>query len=230
MLTISDVERALPSQLKTKVSQQMVDELNNLSVDPQAAETMRDNFISYTSVMTEGRFKLHQYVEAVVYVSYKMMGYTAHEAYSRTYPERYARLVAKGATEKDISAYVAGVNKNKLVNLILERTLIPIWVLNQDLVQRAINTQADLMMNAKSEMVRMQAANSLLAHIKKPETQKVELSMDLKDTSGMQDLRDKLSEMATTQQELISKGGYSTKDIAHQSLVKPEVVDAEVIE
>lgn len=228
-LTIKDVQKALPEQMQFKVSQDMVDELNSLSNDPQHAQIMRDNFISFSKIMTEGRFKLDDYVCAVIYSSYKIMGYNNKESYAMTFPTRYQNLVAKGASEKDISAYTSAYNKNKLVNLILEQAMIPSWVLNQDIFQKAINTQAELMVSARSEKVRSDAANSLLQHLKKPETKKVELELGLKQNDGMDDLRAKLVDLAETQQKLI-QSGMSTKEIAHDKLVQNrDIEDAEIV-
>lgn len=219
MLTVQEVQKALPAQIKSTVSQEMVDALNHLSEDPVIAETMRENFISYTNVMREGKFKLDDYVMAVKYVSYKVMGYSNRESYIRTFPKRYQRLVSEGRSDKDIASYVAAYNKNKLVNLVYEQTLIPVWILNQAHYQEAINTQVDLMQNAKSEKVRSDAANSILTHLKKPETKQVDLNIGIKDDAGMNELRDQLKKMASMQQTLIEKG-VPTNDIAKQKLIE----------
>ncbi len=224
MLTLQEVESALPSHLKINVTQDMVDELNNLSNDPEAARNMRENFISYTNVMREGRFKLEDYVSAVAYVSYKLMGYTNKESYQRTFPDRYTILVAKGTSDKDISAYVAAYNKNKLVNLILEQSLIPTWVLNQDMYQEALNQQFYLMKNANSEKVQTDAANSILTHLKKPENKKVELEIGVKNHSGLEEMKKAMVEMAELQQQMI-EGGASTKSIAHARIIDAEIVE-----
>lgn len=230
MLNISDVKKALPATLNTNVTQHMVDQLNNLSTDPEVAEIMRNNFISYTTVMREGKFKLDDYVHAVAYVSYKIMGRTNREAYSLTFPGRYQNLVSQGKSDKDISSYVSAYNKNKLVNLIFEQTMIPTHVLNQDIFQKAINTQAELMMNAKSEKVRMDAANSLMTHLKKPESKQIELNMGIKESDGLKDLKNTLAQMAELQIKQI-EGGASTRDIAHQDIIiQDNVEDAEVVD
>lgn len=230
MLNISDVKKALPATLNTNVTQHMVDRLNNLSTDPEVAEIMRNNFISYTTVMREGKFKLDDYVHAVAYVSYKIMGRTNREAYSLTFPGRYQNLVSQGKSDKDISSYVSAYNKNKLVNLIFEQTMIPTHVLNQDIFQKAINTQAELMMNAKSEKVRMDAANSLMTHLKKPESKQIELNMGIKESDGLKDLKNTLAQMAELQIKQI-EGGASTRDIAHQDIIiQDNVEDAEVVD
>lgn len=236
MLTLSDVQAAMPPHLRNSVSEELVDQLNNISVDPEAARTIRENFVSYTGILKEGRFKTEDYMHAVAYVSYKLMGYSNQEAYARTFPGRYQALVARGATDKDISAYVAAYNKNKLVNLVLEQTLIPHWILNQEAYQKAINTQLELMMYSKSDKVRSDAANSLLTHLKRPEKAQVELNIGVKETSGMNELRDMLTQLAEQQKGLIAQG-VPTREIAHQKLINgsgsakdSDVIEAKVVD
>lgn len=230
MLTLDSLQNALPQQLRVRVSQDMVDTFNSTISDPLAAEYMRDNLISYTRVLQEGKFRLTDYMDAIRYVSYKLMGYTNTDAYARTFPTKYNALMANGVTPKDISAYVSAYNRNKLVNLILEQTLIPSHVLNQDIYQEAINTQAELMRTAKSEKVRVEAANSLLNHLKKPDTSKVELDVTIKDSSGLNELRDTMKQLAQQQVELIQNGSVSARTVAHAPLVingeSSEVEDA----
>lgn len=232
MLTLEEVKETLPKHLKSVVTQALVDKVNNIAADPEMAEHIRQSFVSYTSVLQEGKFKTEDYLSAVAYVSYKVMGYTNQESYKRTFPKRYTDMVARGMDDKVISSYVAAYNKNKLVNLILEQTLVPTWVLNQDLYQKAINVQAELMLGAQSEKVRTEAANSLLTHLKKPETKQVELNIGVKEPEGLNELRDMMTSMAQRQQDLIGQG-VTTREIAHQKFgqtidVTP-VEDAEVI-
>jgi hypothetical protein len=229
MLTLDELKQALPPHLKTQASVELVNKINTAATDPEFAKTIRDNVVSYTSVLRDGKFKIDDYINAVTYVSYKLMGYSNQESYKRTFPGRYANLVAGGADEKTVSAYVAAYNKNKLVNLVLEQTLVPSWVLNQDAYQKAINTQVELMVSAKSEKVRSDAANSILTHLKKPEKAQVELSLGLNESSGMNELKDMLTSLALKQQELISEG-VNTKVIAHQKLIEGKVVEGRVVE
>lgn len=193
MITQEELQSALPSNLRSSVSPELVAMVNSISSDPQAASTIRENLISYSGVMRDGKFKTEDYVNAVAYVSYKIMGYTNQESYQRTFPSRYQALMARGASSKDISAYVAAYNKNKLVNLILEQTLVPMWVLNQDIYQKAINAQFTLMTTAKSEKVRSDAANSILTHLKRPEKHQVELDIGVTDSAGMKELKSTLA-------------------------------------
>lgn len=224
MLTLPELKEALPRNLQTAASQSLVDKLNTLAGDPEAAEVMREKTIGYAHVLKEGRFKVEEYINAVAYVSWKVMGFTNQESWKRVFPQRYQALVARGADEKTISAYVAGYNRGKLVNLIYEQTLVPTWVMNQDIHQRAVNHLAHLMVNANSEKVQSDSAAALLQHLKKPDSLKAEISIGVEDHSGMSELRDMLTGMVEKQQSLIAQG-VQTKAIAHQSLGSKDIID-----
>jgi len=230
MLTLNELTQALPTHLKSSASQSLVDLVNNVSSDPEAAEAVKENFVSFTSILKDGKFKIEDYLNAVAYVSYKLMGNSNREAYAKTFPTRYQALVARGASEKDISSYVSIYNQRKLVTLLMEQTLVPSWLLNQSVFQQAINTQVALMTGANSEKVRCDAANSILTHLKRPEKKEIQLDLGIAETSGMKELKEMLTTLAEKQQAAIG-GGMQTKEIAHQALsrVSGEVVEAEVV-
>ncbi len=226
MLSVQDVKQALPATLRSAATQELTDKINNIVADPIVAEQVRDNFISYAAVLKDGKFKTEDYLHAVTYVSFKLMGYNNEEAYARTFPARHQQLLAKGASKKEISAYVSAYHKGKLVNLIMEQTLVPTWVLNQDLFQKAINVQAELMITATSEKVRTEAANSLLTHLKRPEAKGLDIRMEVTDSSGMKELKDTLVKVAQQQQKAI-ESGITTREIAASPIYDAEYVDVE---
>ena len=214
-LTIEQFKQALPDKVKRSINQELIDQINTTLSDPEMFESYRENLLSYTKVMADGRFKVDSYVQAVKYVSHKLMGCTNIEAYTKTFPDKYARFVQQGVQAKDIASYVTAYNKSKLVNLIFEQTLIPSYVLNQDLYQRALNVQADLMVNSGSDKVRCDAANSLLTHLKMPETQKVELEIGVKEDSSIAQLRQATLELARAQRLAMEAGAMNAQEVAH---------------
>lgn len=219
MLTKAEIITALPPNLKSAVTDQFVDMVNDITQDQQAAEYIRNNFITYTMVLKEGRFKTEDYLNAVAYVSYKHMGLSNQEAFFKVFPNRHAALVAKGTSSKDIAAHVAGYHKGKLVNLIMEKSLVPTWVAYQDVYHKAIAVQADLMENAVSEKVRSDAANSILTHLQKPKEAAVALNVDLRENSGMVELANTLRELAQRQQAAI-QGGVDARTISGADLIR----------
>lgn len=225
-LTVEQFKSALPEKVKKSLNQELIDQINSTLNDPEMFEAYRDNLLSYTKVMADGRFKIQNYVDAVKYVSHKLMGCTNIKSYIKTFPDKYARFVAQGVTPKDIASYVTAYNKSKLVNLIFEQTLIPSYILNQDLYQKALNVQAELMVSANSEKVRCDAANSLLTHLKMPETQKVELEIGIKEDSSIAALRATTLALSRQQRLMLESGAMNAQEVAHSNLI----IDAEARE
>jgi hypothetical protein len=229
-MTLEQFQMALPDRVRKAVNQELVDRVNATLAEPEMYEAYRENLISYGRVMQDGRWTVQEYLSAVKYVSHKLMGATNIEAYSKTFPEKIVRFNAQKVLAKDIASYVTAYNKSKLVNAIFEQTLIPAHVLNQDLFQKALNVQAELMMTANSEKVRAEAANSLLTHLKPPEVKKVELSVTNKEDSSISVLRDATIALARQQRELLQAGGMTAQEVAHQRIVQAEAADVVDVE
>lgn len=219
-VTKDELKDALPKQIRGGVSDSIVNNINQLLQEPDLALNYRENLLSFTSVIKEGKYKLTDYLNAVRYVSHKLMGATNVSAYTKTFPDRVQSLQARGADAKTVSSYVAAYHKNKLVQSIFEQTMIPTYILNADVYQKAINVQVELMTTATSEKVRSEAANSLLTHLKQPETSKVQLDITHKEDESTQDMRKTINELAEQQRKLIEMGGKSVKDIAHSSIIE----------
>jgi len=229
VLTVDQFKNALPAKVRATINQELIDQINTTLSDPEMYEAYRDNLVSYTSVMADGRFKVTDYVNAVKYVSHKLMGCTNILAYSKTFPDKIVRFSAQGVADKDVASYVTAYNKSKLVNLIFEQTLIPSYVLNQDLYQQALNIQAKLMNDVNiSPKVRSDAANSLLTHLKMPETQKVELAVSVKEDSSIAALRATTLALAEQQRLMVASGAMNAQEVAHSKLII-EVVPTEVV-
>lgn len=218
-LTQAEIARALPPQLRTAATPALVAKVNAISNDPVLLDHIRDNFISYTHVLKDGKYKIDDYLSAVKYVSFKLMNMSNQDAYAKTFPQRIATLTQAGRTPKEISAYVSMYSKGKLVNALMEQVIIPTWVLNQDKLQDAINVQADLMVNAQSEMVRTTAANSLMTHLARPkEAAGININVNqTNENSALDELRELLSGMSQVSRDLISQG-VDIKAVAAQRL------------
>jgi len=219
-VTIDQLQRVVPKGVKAKVSPELVASINGMLVDSQLRENFRENLLSYTGVLADGKYKIQSYIDAVRYVSHKLLGSSNVEAYTKTFPTRFQRLVNEGADGKTISSYVAAYNKNQLVNKVLEQTLVPSHILNADLYQKALNVQATLMCTADSEKVRTDAAHSLMTHLKMPETKKIELDIGITQDKSIAELRDATLALAKQQREMISAGDINVKEVAHSVIIE----------
>lgn len=224
VLSVEQLKNAVPKSLKTAVTQGLVDTLNQFGTDPAFAEHYRNNLISYASVLNNGKFKVSDYLCAVRYVSFKLMGYTNKDAYINTFPEKYDYFLQQGKGDKAISSFVAAYSSNKLVTLIQEQALIPAYVAHQDLFNKALLVQAELMQTASSEKVRSDAANSLLSHLKQPEKSKVELEVKTESGSVVEELREATARLVAQQKLAIQSGQQTAEQVAHSRIIEGEKV------
>jgi hypothetical protein len=95
------------------------------------------------------------------------------------------------------------------------------------LYQKALNVQAEIMLTARSEIARTNAANSLLQHLKMPETAKVELDVNVKEDQSINELRQATLALARRQREMIASGAMNARDVAEQKVITGERVREE---
>jgi hypothetical protein len=223
-LTMDSFKKCLPTHLRGAASEELLGEINDIILNTELRQVYRDNLLTYTGVLKEGKFRATDYVRAVRYVTHKLAGDSNIVAYTKTFPERYQGFIDRGYSSKDINSNISIYNRGILVTKIMEQAVIPTWLVNQDLFQKALNVQADLMLNARSEKVRTDAANSLLGHLKMPEVAKVELDVNLREDDSIDELRRSTLELVEQQRKMIQAGAMKAGDVAKQKVVIGEVV------
>lgn len=225
-LTPEMFQAALPEKMRKCVNQELIDSVNAVLSNPDDYAAYRENLLSYTHVMNDGKYKIDNYLEAVRYVTFKIMGHTNNDAYMKTFPDKWQRWIKEGVASKDMASYVTAYHKGKLVTALMTQTMIPPSVLNQDMFQAALNTQFKLMNDENvSPKVRSDAANSLLTHLKPPETQQVELNISTTPSNELKDLGRAVQELVATQRLAIQSGALNAQEVAHTKLIQAETVE-----
>ncbi len=222
-LSVKQLKSIMPARQKQNVTQELVDHLNQMAIEPEYRENFRNNILGYVGVLNDPSTSLKGYIRAVKYVSYKIMGFSNQESWLRTFPERYQRLCNENKPDSYVRSLVWAYNQGKMVNQILEQTMVPTWVLNQDKFQKAINVQAELMVVAKSEKVRTDAANSLLTHLKRPEAAKVAIDISVKQDDSIGELRRTVIKLGEAQAQAIIEGRLGAKDVAESNILEGEL-------
>ena len=235
-MTVEELKNNVPKHTRNLISQNVVDVFNRLQEEDgeEFAEHYRQNFVSMSNVMKRGSYSTKEYMNAVKFVSYKLLENSDIDSYQMTFPDRYQRLMDKWAdfgTEEEIrgskiSPFVTAYKKTELVQKILEQSLVPSHILNAPYFQEALNVQVSLMYSARSEMVRQTAAESVLKYTKLPESQKIELEIGVKGQDEVQALRDEMARLASQQQQSIAQGQNTSLEIAESKLL----IEAEIEE
>ena len=225
MVTIVELKDSVPKNMRVLVTTDLVTAVNALNMDDEERSYYRDNLLTLGKVLEQGRWSVPQYLNAVRFITYKLMGCKNNEAYAKTFSAKFNKFKANGIDDKTISRYVTAYSGSKLVTAVYEAASIPFYMINRDYRQQALMVQVDLMKNAKSEMVRTTAASSVLSTLEPPKESKIELSLGEKDVSVIAELRDAVSRLACEQAKVISTGSMTAKQIAATPLIIEGQVD-----
>lgn len=216
-LTVQEFKSCIPKSLHSNVSQEFIDKINQVAVDPEAADVFRDNLVSYAEVLNGSRYKLLDYVNASLFIAFKMQGKSNLEAWCSTFPQKFRKYNGK-VPDKDLYAYAATYNKGKLVQAISERSMAVDHVLFADIRHKAIKRQAELMMS-NNETVAQRAADSLMNQLRGPDTSKVKVDIGVGSSDVISQLEQTLNRLAEHHVNTIQSGAASAKDIAYQPIL-----------
>ena len=218
MLALESVRKLVPKNQRTLITQEFLDKLEASVSDSLVAEQFKENFVTYLNVLSKGKYKMEDYINAVKYVSFKLLGYSNINAYIATFPERYERLKAEGQTQ--IEAFVSMYNKNKLVMQIYEQTIVPSYVLNAPMHQQALNTLAAMIIDDDVRgMTKVKACEAILQYTKQPDIVKGELTIGIEQSDTINDLREITENLADTYRMMLEKKGMKLKDVAEADII-----------
>ena len=218
MLALESVKKLVPKNQRTLITQEFLDKLEASVSDSLVAEQFKENFVTYLNVLSKGKYKMEDYINAVKYVSFKLLGYSNINAYIATFPERYERLKTEGQTQ--IEAFVSMYNKNKLVMQIYEQTIVPSYVLNAPMHQQALNTLASMIVDDDVRgMTKVKACEAILQYTKQPDVVKGELTIGIEQSDTINDLREITENLADTYRVMLEKKGMRLKDVAEADII-----------
>lgn len=217
-LQIDAIKKLVPKSQRTMITEGFVEKLENCVKDTLVAEQFKDNFISYLNVLSKGKYKMDDYINAIKYVSFKLLGYSNINAYAATFPDRYQRLKDEGQTQ--IDAFVSMYNRTKLVMQIYEQTIVPTWVLNAPMHQEALSELARMVQDDEVRgMTKVRALETILQYTKQPEVVKGELTIGIEQSDTINDLREVTENMASMYKNMLERKGMSLREVAEAKII-----------
>jgi hypothetical protein len=228
MVTIDLLRDIAPKKTRAMITQDLVDKLNGWNEDPKLLGAFKDNVLSYMGVLKTGKYRIEEYMNAVRFVSYKLIGHSDIDAYAITFPDRYQRLVNDGVSRGDMAPYVSIYRKTQLVVKVFEQSIVPSHVLNAPMHQEALNIALQIATNGKSEVARVQACNTILSHTKPPETTKIELDIGTAQNDAIAELKESLASFAAVQLLSIERGQVSVKELGALKPKEEEFIEGEI--
>ena len=217
-MEVEVVKKLLPRGHRSMITQEFLDTIENSVSNTLVAEAFKDNFITYLNVLSSGKYKMESYINAIKFVSFKLMNYSDIDAYAGTFPQKFQHLKDEG--QEQIAAYVSMFANGKLVKQIYEQTVIPTYVLNAPLHQETINVLADMIRDPTVRgMTKVKACETILSYTKRPEVAKGELSINIEQGDTINELREVVEQLAETHKILLEKKNVKLKEVASTRIV-----------
>lgn len=229
IITEEQFKASLPKGLEKGIPKKVLQDVNDMIARGEEGAVFKENFMSHNHILKEGKFSLEQYVNAVKYISFRLLNNSQRRAYELTFPDKVTDWLANGTEEKAISSYVHAYNNSKLVMRLYDVTLVPFHLLHQPYRQEALMVEAKLMRGGIdpdtgkpiSHMVQHMAAKTVLEILAPPENTQTELELKARETEETSELKTALADLAKAQKEMIEKGG-NLKDVAESAIVNAE--------
>lgn len=218
------LQKLLPKNKKHLANDAILSLLRDPLDSSHISEFITDNFISYTDLLkNSSTYGLKDYINAVKFASYRMLGDTWLECFKKTFPAKYEEHLAVGKTLDALRARADAFSRTKLVQSILERGYIAPYLLNQPLFQEALNTASKIMLDEKvSPMVRVQAAKTVLEYTKAPEVQKLQMEVGIKANDDLLQLEDTMNKLADVVYTGIQNGKLTSKEAIESTIIEAE--------
>ena len=223
-LTREQVIASLPEKSAKHVSSALVDHINKIVNEPESREYFRQNLMNYNTVLQEGKYTITAYVSAVMYVSYKMMGYSNIDAFARTFPDKMERYKKERKSQDEIHNFVSGYNRTKIVVSITTKARVPAYILNMDIHQESINVLADIMRNGKNEMAKVKAASDLMNYLTPPEDSAIKVDVGVEHTF-LTNVKDALKDLVAQQRSAVAAGHVTAVDMANARIIPGVAVE-----
>jgi hypothetical protein len=205
-MTLKELKVLMPPKKQKFMNQELVDMINDAENRGDFDGEFEKKVISYSSVLTQGRYKTSDYIAAVEFCTYYLSGDEQAEAYVKTFPDKVRKRVLEGKSPYATGApsmYYSG----QLVQAIMAQAQMSVRMRHYNKIDFAVETLFELATSKTStDRIRMESADKLLTQLKEPENSKVELEIGIKKDESGQALEAKMLEVAVLQKEAFEKG------------------------
>lgn len=215
-----------PAQLK-RVDDSTLEEVNKLAHDPDYGPEFLESYIDHLHVLDKVGTRSHDnYLRAMKFFSLVQTGNKLVDAYIKVFNDRWEeRLIKYGGDEDKARDTMRGeasrYNQTKMLIEIRKIATVPVQLVHMHLLHEAILEQADLMRNARSEMVRQKAGEVLIKELKPVEDATLTVEVADGSRSAIADLQRATQKLASMQRKHV-EDGTPLKDIAEAKIIDGE--------
>lgn len=230
LVTVDMLKMYFPTKSAT-ITQELADTINEAQNAPDMAiEGFMENLVEYRGVMEKCQASMKEYIRAVKFCAFlEFTDYNVTEAYKlsrindKFVKDRWDAPTDSPKYRELTSAASRYYNKTNLVKQILLQADMPWHILFQGAKYTAMSVLMKEVTEAAYSRDRIAAAKEILAAVKRPENQKVELEIGFNETvkSFQEQFDEKMAKMAEMQLKRL-QSGETIKDVQKLDVIEAE--------
>lgn len=230
VVTVDMLKMYFPTKSAT-ITQELADTINEAQNTPDMAiEGFMENLVEFRGVMEKCQASMKEYIRAVKFCAFlEFTDYNITEAFKlsrindKFVKDRWDAPTDSPKYRELTSAASRYYNKTNLVKQILLQADMPWHILFQGAKYTAMSVLMKEVTEAAYSRDRIAAAKEILAAVKRPENQKVELEIGFNDTvkSFQEQFDEKMGKMAEMQLKRL-QSGETIKDVQKLDILEAE--------
>ena len=236
-ITKEDIQKALPSR-KGSVTDEIVDIINKSQTEPEfQGESLLQTATTYERVLQQNKAGIKQYLNAIRFCSYLIsLDDNFTEAFKKVFwdtefVKSKLDLKSDDSKYKELTSAASRYRKSKLVVDILTVSQVPMHLMFTGMQYQAVGVLHEVMMTARLDRDKINAAKELLAATKAPENIKIDLDIGVKENSAIQQLNEQLAQVGANQIKHLESGTTDLKKLGAMKVKKEEdIVEGEIYE
>ena len=229
-VTVDMLKMYFPTKSAT-ITQELADTINEAQNAPDMAiEGFMENLVEFRGVMEKCQASMKEYIRAVKFCAFlEFTDYNITEAYKlsrindKFVKDRWDAPTDSPKYRELTSAASRYYNKTNIVKQILLQADMPWHILFQGAKYTAMSVLMKEVTEAAYSRDRIAAAKEILAAVKRPENQKVELEIGFNDTvkSFQEQFDERMGKMAEMQLKRL-QSGETIKDVQKLDVLEAE--------
>ncbi len=212
----------LPNSKKRFANDDLLNMIEAIEEEDNAEGTFVDMVVDNENVLSDGRYKTEDYVNACRFVAHYLNTERVQESYDKTFPDKYLDRIARGISPKTFTTAASQYLKGKLVQRVLAQSQVSLNIFHTRKKHMAVEKLYELMNTSKSERIQMDSADKLLLHLKDPEESKIELNITDNRGDYTNDLENQMKLLAARQLDLLKAGGINNKELVEAHIIEVE--------
>jgi len=180
-----------------------------------------DSLIAFEDIGRTSRSSTEQYIKAVQFTSYVIMGDTYTQAFKKTHPER----ALKASSDEHITSYASIYANGKLVKEIMQRMTLHNSMLFKDKEFKARKELFNIGMDdTQSGKSRVEALKVFLDNqYREQKDAGININLNAGNGSAIDDINQALTKLATRQQTAIEAGYMDLKEVAESRIIEATI-------